>query len=276
MPGALDDRPHAQPERRVPEEHEQRATTIAIVTTAVARSSRLTNTWPNGLYDGRAVGHDALRLERRADVEEQLHDLGDRDEQTERRHEPGHRWAVRRYRNSTRSSDEPEHAPRTRARTAPRRGIGQVVTRPGLVVHRAGRERLRTERQVEDARGLVRQHQPDGEQRVDAAEGEARKTALRISSNALRSRARGWLTVGRSTSSSPVLGRRLVRGCDELRRVGLEADPRLPGLSPDRDELPVLHLGEVRALERTRDSGCVTGSSCDFVQSIGTMNPLSL
>ena len=121
---------------------------------------------------GRALGHDALRLERRADVEEQLHDLRERDEQTECRHQTGHWWCraqvpeqqpVERISEYGREHEGDQHRDRDR----------QVVTGPGLVVDRAGRERLRTEGQVEDARGLVRQHQTDGEQRVDAAEGEA-------------------------------------------------------------------------------------------------------
>ena len=79
--------------------------------------------------------------------------------------------AVRRYRNSIRSSAIAEYG-REHERDQHRDRDREVVTGPRLVVDRAGRERLRTEGQVEDARGLVRQHQTDGEQRVDAAEGE--------------------------------------------------------------------------------------------------------
>ena len=169
-PRALDDRPHAQAERRVPEEHEQRAhdrDRHDRGREVVAAQEHLAER----VVRGRAVGHDALRLERRADVEEQLHDLGiatSRPSVVTNRVIGG---AVRRYRNSIRSSAKPSSAENTSA-ISTATGIGQVVARPRLVVDRAGRERLRAEREVEDARRLVRQHQPDGEQRVDAAEGE--------------------------------------------------------------------------------------------------------
>ena len=199
-PRALDDRAHAQAERRVAEEHEQRAHDRDrhdrgrdVVTAQEHLAERVVRS--------RTLGHDALRLERRADVEEQLHDLRDRDEQTQRRDQPGHRWCgaqvpeqhpVEHEAQQRREDERDQHRDRDR----------EVVAGPRLVVDRAGRERLRTEGQVEDARGLVRQHQTDGEQRVDAAEGEtsedgAQDLVQRVAlpgSCCLR---------GRSTSSSP-------------------------------------------------------------------------
>ena len=140
---------------------------------AIARSSRLTNTLWIGLNVWLPCGTMPTAL---AFVFEPNHRntmFGHRDEQTEHRHE---------LRGLARGAQEAEQRPVEqepdgRRDDADREQQGQVH-RPVMrdvrvVVDRGHEERHRPERQVEDARRAVRQHQPDRQQRVDAAEGQA-------------------------------------------------------------------------------------------------------
>ena len=117
-----------------------------------------------------------------------------------------------------------------------------------VVVDRAGDERLRAEREVEDARRSCTSAPADGEQRVDAAvahapEDGAQDLVQRVAlpgSAALAGRCR--------VSSNPRARRSCTSGCPTLRSRLLEACPRLAGFTPHDDELARLHLREVRAL----------------------------
>ncbi len=83
--------------------------------------------------------------------------------------------ALRRKRNSSRSSNTPtsgDTMPTAMRIAEPHR---QSVRDVRVVVDRGREERLRTEREVEHPRRPVRQHEPDGKERVDAAETESAK-----------------------------------------------------------------------------------------------------
>ena len=260
--------------------------------TTIARSSRLTNTLCIGLYVMTAVGDDADRVGLRVRAEPEEHHLRQRDEQAEHRHELG---------GLARRAQEAEQQPvEDRARrsgaTMPTENSSASVHRPVMrdvrvVVDGGHEERDRPERQVEDARRAVREHQTDRQQRVDAAEAQSEQDRAEELTHARLLRSVRRVT-GRSLGHPCAIGceAHVDRRLGERRRVRAagDADPRLARRRRDRHELAVActrtveeqsylpaYFAIVRAV-RARAGRCAGSSSrsarsCPFGVEVGVL-----
>ena len=117
----------------------------------------------------RRWGVRALRPEQ----EVERHDLGNRDEQAERRHELGDGRRGAQVPEEEALEDQPQQRCRDDDRDQEGRQHPPPVGPTQRIEERGRRERLRGERQVEDAGRLVCEHDADRDQAEHAAEGDA-------------------------------------------------------------------------------------------------------
>ncbi len=170
-PRALDDRPHPQPDPGVAEQERQEdhrddrgdhggglVAVDRVVTPAV---------------DAELVRPDRRHPVERVVPDPELHDLGQRDEEAEGHDKLRHRGRRAEAAEEEPLEDEPDQGRRHEHRGQERRDVRPVALDAQLVVDRRRRERLRGEREVEHPRRLVRQHQPDRDQRERAPERDA-------------------------------------------------------------------------------------------------------
>ena len=236
---------------------------------AIARSSRLTNTLWSGLNVWLPFGTMPTRVGLRVRAEPQEHHVG-----AAATNRPSTdtslavSLAVRRNRNRAGRARSPTPR-RDDADREHQRDVHRPVMRDvRVVVDRGHEERDRPERQVEDARRAVREHQTDRQQRVDAAEAQTEDDRAEEHTHASLV---GLGSLGHSGSVQPpaawyrsAVPVRTFMYTGVLVSVGafgppLEADPRLARRGRDGHELAVVHPHGRRAVVRVRRTA---GLSC--------------